>query len=76
MNLAIRLFAAVTLLITMLGLGLGLPSDSLQLWLRQPSMALRVALGSCLLLPLLGVLLLHGPWGGARSHPRCVWRWP
>lgn len=34
MNLAIRLFAAVTLLITMLGLGLGLPRDSLQLWLR------------------------------------------
>jgi len=34
MNLAIRLFAAVTLFITMLGLGLGLPRDSLQLWLR------------------------------------------
>lgn len=30
-------------------------------------MALRVALGSCLLVPLLGVLLLHGPWGGAIS---------
>lgn len=69
MNLAIRLFAAVTLFITMLGLGLGLPSDSLQLWLRQSSMALRVALGSCLLVPLLGLLLLRSPWSEAVSRP-------
>lgn len=72
MNLAIRLFVAITLFIAMLGLGMGLPLNSLGRWLRQPSMALRVALGSCLLVPLLGVLLLHGPWGGAISPPMRV----
>jgi len=69
MHFAIQLFVVVTLFITMLGLGLGLPRDSLNLWLRQPSMAVRVALGSSLLVPLLGVLLLHGPWSGAIAQP-------
>lgn len=69
MHFAIQLFVVVTLFITMLGLGLGLTRDSLNLWLRQPSMAVRVALGSSLLVPLLGVLLLHGPWSGAIAQP-------
>ncbi|MFM9102235.1 MAG: bile acid:sodium symporter [Cyanobium sp.] len=69
MHFAIQLFVVVTLFITMLGLGLGLPRDSLNLWLRQPAMAARVALGSSLLVPLLGVLLLHGPWSGAIAQP-------
>jgi len=60
---------AIQLFITMLGLGLGLTRDSLNLWLRQPAMAVRVALGSSLLVPLLGVLLLHGPWSGAIAQP-------
>jgi len=69
MHFAIQLFVVVTLFITMLGLGLGLTRDSLNLWLRQPAMAVRVALGSSLLVPLLGVLLLHGPWSGAIAQP-------
>jgi len=69
MNFAIRLFVAVTLFLTMLGLGLGLHSQSLRDWIKQPSLALRVALGSSLLIPLLGMALLHGPWGSAISSP-------
>jgi len=69
MHFAIQLFVVVTLFITMLGLGLGLTRDSLNLWLRQPAMAVRVALGSSLLVPLRGVLLLHGPWSGAIAQP-------
>jgi len=72
MNLAIRLFVAITLFIAMFGLGMGLPLNSLGRWIRQPSMALRVALGSSLLVPLLGVLLLHSPWGNTISPPMRV----
>jgi BASS family bile acid:Na+ symporter len=72
MNPAIRLFVAVTLFITMLGLGMGLPRNSLRRWVGQPSMPLRVALGSCLLVPLLGVVLLHSPWGSTISPPMRV----
>ena len=75
MHFAIQLFVVVTLFITMLGLGLGLTRDSLNLWLRQPAMAVRVALGSSLLVPLLGVLCCMAP-GAVRSPSRSVWRWP
>jgi len=40
MNLAIHFFVAVTLFITLLGLGLGLPRDSPLLWHGQPSLAM------------------------------------
>jgi len=58
MNFTIRLFVAVTLFLTMLGLGLGLHSQALRGWIKQPSLAVRLALGSSLLIPLLGMALM------------------
>ena len=72
MNFTIRLFVAVTLFLTMLGLGLGLHSHALRGWIKQPSLALRVALGSSLLIPLLGMALLQVPWSSEISTPMRV----
>lgn len=66
-NSPIQLFVAVTLFITMLGLGMGLPHPRLTRWMRHPSMALRVALGSCLVVPLFGVFMLNAPWSSTIS---------
>ena len=53
-------------------LGLGLHSHALRGWIKQPSLALRMALGSSLLIPLLGMALLHAPWSSAISSPMRV----
>lgn len=58
----VALFIAVTLYSTMLALGLSLRLEALQAWLRRPGLPLRVLLGSCVLVPLVGLLLLQTPW--------------
>ncbi|MFM2080496.1 MAG: hypothetical protein RLZZ219_1178 [Cyanobacteriota bacterium] len=69
MNPAIGLFVGLTLFSTMLALGLGLRSEALGQWFRQPDLPLRILIGSCLLVPLLALLLLQTPWGGQLSTP-------
>jgi bile acid:Na+ symporter, BASS family len=60
---------SLTLFTIMLALGLSLQADGLALWRRHSSLLLRVLLGSCLLVPLLGLLLLQTPWSQAINEP-------
>lgn len=69
MNVFVEMFVAFTLFSTMLALGLSLRTEALRHWTIRSSLALRVALGSCLLIPLLGVALLYGPWSAQISMP-------
>lgn len=62
MNSAVAMFVGVTLFATMLALGLSLRIDGLRSWWRRPAMPLRALLGSTVLVPLLGLLLLQTPW--------------
>ena len=62
MHALIGLFIIVTLFCTMLALGLTLRLEALRTWLQSPALPLRVLLGSCVLVPLLGLLLLQTPW--------------
>jgi len=57
----VGLFIVVTLFSTMLALGLSLRLDALRSWMERPGLPIRVLLGSCVLVPLLGLLLLHTP---------------
>lgn len=59
----------ITLFSLMLALGIGLRLESLKTWFRKPALPLRVTLGSCLLVPLLGLLLLQTPWSLAIAKP-------
>ena len=69
MNTVIGLFVELTLLTTMVALGLGLRSDAVIGWLRRPGLPLRLLLVSCVLVPLLALLLLKSPWNGLLSKP-------
>ena len=69
MNTTVSVFIGVTLFTTMLALGLSLRLDALQQWCRRPALPLRVLLGSCVLVPLLGLLLLQTPWSWAVGKP-------
>jgi predicted Na+-dependent transporter len=69
MQTAISLFIGLTLFSTMLALGLSLRLEALQPWIRRPALPLRVLLGSCVLVPLLALLLLQTPWSLAISQP-------
>lgn len=69
MSTAIGWFIGLTLFSTMLALGLSLQSEALGRWCRQPALPLRVLLGSCLLVPLLALLLLQTPWSWQLSQP-------
>jgi predicted Na+-dependent transporter len=54
---------ATTLFAVMVSLGLSLPLNRLQEFHRQRRMVVRVLIGSCLLVPLVGVLVLLAPLG-------------
>ena len=51
-----------SLVTVMLGLGLGLRLDQLVAFRHRPWLLLRVSLGSCVLVPLVALLLLKMPW--------------
>ena len=59
MTLSASLVVAPALFTVMLALGLGLRPQALLQWRHRPALPLRVLLGSCLLVPLLALLLLH-----------------
>lgn len=61
MSVALGWLLRLSLLVMMLALGLGLRPEGLAGWLRRPELLLRVLLGSCLLVPLMGLLLLNLP---------------
>ena len=63
----IGLLIVTTLFAVMVSLGLSLPLDRLQEFRRQRGMVVRVLMGSCLLVPLVGVLVLKAPMG--MSYP-------
>ena len=58
-----------TLFTVMLALGLSLRPESMHHWRSRPALPLRVLLGSCLLVPLVGLLLLQLPWSWELSRP-------
>jgi BASS family bile acid:Na+ symporter len=62
----IGLLIVATLFAVMVSLGLSLPLDRLQEYRRQGGMVVRVLVGSCLLVPLVGVLVLQAQIG--RAH--------
>jgi predicted Na+-dependent transporter len=63
------LLVTSVLFTVMLALGLSLRPEAMQQWRTHPSLPLRVLLASCLLVPLLGLLLLGSPWSHALSPP-------
>ena len=69
MNPVVGLFIGVTVFSTMLALGLGLNLQALRHWCCRPALPLRVLLGSCLLVPVVGLLLLHTPWSWSMAKP-------
>lgn len=69
MSLTPSLVVTPTLFSVMLALGLSLRPRSMHHWRSRPGLPLRVLLGSCLLVPLLGLLLLQLPWSWALSQP-------
>ena len=69
MNSLIGLFISLTLFTTMVALGLGLRSDAVLDWLRRPALPLRLLLVSCVLVPLLALLLLKSPWNAWLTKP-------
>ncbi len=69
MSLNPFLVVSATLFSVMLALGLSLRPESMHHWRSRPALPLRVLLGSCLLVPLAGLLLLQSPWGWELSRP-------
>lgn len=63
------LVVTTTLFTVMLALGLSLRPDSMHHWRSRPTLPLRVLVGSCLLVPLAGLLLLQLPWSWELSRP-------
>ena len=59
MTLSASLVIAPALFTVMLALGLGLRPQALLQWRHRPALPLRVLLGSCVLVPMLALLLLH-----------------
>lgn len=69
MSLTPSLLVTPTLFSVMLALGLSLQPESMHHWRSRPALPLRVLLGSCLLVPLLGLALLQLPWSWELSRP-------
>lgn len=69
MTLHPALLVTPTLFTVMLALGLSLRPESMRHWLSRPALPLRVLLGSCLLIPVLGLLVLQLPWTRELSLP-------
>jgi predicted Na+-dependent transporter len=69
MNAAAGLLVSLTLFTIMLALGVSLRMEALQQWRHQPGLLLRVLLGSCLLVPLVALLLLQTPWSASLHQP-------
>lgn len=69
MSLNPSLIVTITLFSVMLALGLSLRPDSMHHWRSRPVLPLRVLLGSCLLVPMVGLLLLKMPWSWELSRP-------
>jgi predicted Na+-dependent transporter len=69
MTLSPSLVVTPTLFSVMLALGLSLRPESMHHWRSRPALPLRVLLGSCLLVPLVGLLLLQVPWSWEISRP-------
>jgi BASS family bile acid:Na+ symporter len=60
---------SASLFTLMFALGLGLRGEAVALLRHRPALILRVLIGSCLLVPLAGLLLLRSPLLGALSVP-------
>lgn len=58
-----------TVFSVMLALGLSLRPESMHHWSSRPVLPLRVLVGSCLLVPIAGLLLLQLPWSWELSPP-------
>jgi len=69
MSLTASLVVTPTLFSVMLALGLSLRPDSMHHWRSRPALPLRVLLVSCLLIPVLALLLLQLPWCLELSRP-------
>jgi predicted Na+-dependent transporter len=53
----------------MFALGLGLKGDALAIFRTRPGLIARLLFGSCILVPLLALLVLKGPLGAAMAPP-------
>jgi len=69
MTLSPALIVTPTLFTVMLALGLSLRPEAMHHWQTRPALPLRVLLASCVLVPLLALLLLQSPWSQAISPP-------
>lgn len=69
MSVSASLVVTPTLFSVMLALGLSLRPESMHHWRSRPALPLRVLLGSCLLVPVAGLLLLQVPWSWELSRP-------
>ncbi|MFM7314816.1 MAG: transporter [Cyanobium sp.] len=58
-----------TLCTVMVALGLSLRPGAMRQWGQRPGLVARFLIGSCLLVPLLALLLLQMPWSEAISRP-------
>jgi predicted Na+-dependent transporter len=65
----VRTLIPITLFAIMFALGIGLTGEAVSLIRRRPALLIRVVLGSCLLVPLAALLLLHLPISQALSPP-------
>lgn len=69
MNPAISAFISLTLFCTMVALGISLELKALKHWMLHPAVPMRVLLCSCVMVPLVGLLLLQLPWSLAIPQP-------
>ncbi|NDG74472.1 MAG: transporter [Synechococcaceae bacterium WB8_1B_136] len=69
MTLSPGLLVSLTLFFIMLALGVSLRAEALQQWRLQPGLLLRVLLGSCVLVPLVALVLLQTPWSTSLQQP-------
>ena len=63
------LLVSTTLFTIMLALGISLRPEALQQWTCRPGLLFRALIGSCLLVPLVALLLLQTPWSYALTEP-------
>lgn len=65
----VRTLVPITLFTIMFALGVGLTGEAVSTIRRRPGLLLRVVLGSCVLVPLVALLLLHLPISHGLSAP-------
>jgi predicted Na+-dependent transporter len=63
------LLVSSTLFTIMLALGISLRPEALRQWTSRPGLLIRALIGSCLLVPLVALLLLQTPWSYALTEP-------